>query len=385
LGRLSRVNYNFGPTLVTGLYPTGAPNPNVEWEYTKTLNIGLDFGLWQDRISGSVEAYHQFTDKLLLKQTLPLTQGITDQIVANVGKTENKGLELQLSSVNIEGDGRKKLRWTTDINISWNRGKITALADGVKRDITNGWFVGQPIGTIFDYKKLGIWQNTAADSAAARALGLTVTTPTGGYVTTSVIGQIRVADTSGPDGTPDSRITADDRVILGNSQPKWQGGITSRIAFAGFDLTVVAFGRYGSTLISSMHNSGFANTFQGNYNNLDIDYWTPTNGQNFWPKPNVAYTNTPNNSTLGYFNGSYLKIRSLTLGYSFAPSLLERVHLKSARVYATVNDAFILFSKYRNKFNGVDPEAINSDTNKQQIGVDTPGTYSAVVGLSLSL
>lgn len=385
LGRLSRVNYNFGPTLVTGLYPTGAPNPNVEWEYTKTLNIGLDFGLWRDRISGSLEAYHQFTDKLLLKQTLPLSQGITDQIVANVGKTENKGLELQLSSVNIEGDGRKKLRWTTDINISWNRGKITALAAGVQRDITNGWFVGQPIGTIFDYRKIGIWQNTAADSAAARALGLTVTTPSGGYVTTSVIGQIRVADTSGPDGTPDSRITADDRVILGSSQPKWQGGITSRLAFAGFDLTVVAFGRFGSTLISSMHNSGFANTFQGNYNNLDIDYWTPTNGQNFWPKPNVGYTNTPNNSTLGYFDGSYLKIRSLTLGYAFAPSLLERVRLKTARVYATVNDAFIFFSKYRNKFNGVDPEAINSDTNKQQIGVDTPGTYSVVVGLNLSL
>ncbi|MFZ6010427.1 MAG: SusC/RagA family TonB-linked outer membrane protein [Bacteroidota bacterium] len=389
-GRLTRINYNFGNTLTTGLYPSHAPNPDLEWEYTSSANVGIDFGLLQNRITGTFEAYHQFTDKLLLEQQLPLSQGIPNRILRNVGKTENKGIELQLSSVNIDGDGRNKFRWTTDINFFINRGQITQLASGVTKDLGNAWFVGEPIGVIFDYEKIGIWQNTPADSALAKSMQLTVTGNNGAYTPSSVIGTIKVADLAGVDADgnvtgPDGRITADDRTIIGTSQPKWQGGITSRFAFKGFDLTVVAFGRFGGTLVSSMHNSGFANTFQGNYNNLVVDFWTPSNGQNYYPKPNQASTNPLYSSTRGYFDGSYMKIRSVSLGYNFAPSLLEKIHLKSARLYATVNDAFILFSEYRNKYNGVDPEAINGDNNRQQINVDTPATYSVVFGLNITL
>jgi hypothetical protein len=206
---------------------------------------------------------------------------------------------------------------------------------------------------------------------------------------TSVIGTIKVANTAvdyDADGNPlpNQRITPDDRTILGSSQPKFQGGITNRFAYKGFDFTVVAVGRYGGTMISRMHNSGFANTYQGNYNNLRTHYWTPTNHENQYPKPSNAFTNPLYNSTLGYFDGTYLKIRSLSLGYTLSPSLLSKVGMKSLRVYGTVSDAFVLFSPYVNKYNGMDPDAVNGDSNRQQVDVDTPALYSVVFGLNAS-
>nr|WP_295934933.1 TonB-dependent receptor [uncultured Dyadobacter sp.] len=366
LGKLTPVVYNYGSSNVTGAYPTNTPNPSLEWEYTSSFNVGVDFGLRNNRISGSVEYYQQKTNNLLLPQNLPPTTGIPNSILTNVGKTQNQGLEIQLSLINIPGNGRDKFSWTTDLNFFLNRGKIVQLANQVTRDITNNWFVGEPVGTIFDYNKIGIWQNTAADTAAARKLGLSVTG------TGSVIGTIKVENTNG-----DEVINANDRVILGSQQAKWQGGFTNRVAYKGFDFTVVGFARVGGLLISRMHNSGFANTFQGNYNNLVVDYWTPANGQNYYPKPNSASTNTPFNSTMGYFNASFLKIRSLSLGYNLPQGLLKRIGCKSVRLYATANDAFILFSPYRNKYNGIDPEG-------GSINVDTPATYSMIFGVNIT-
>ncbi|TCC88457.1 SusC/RagA family TonB-linked outer membrane protein [Pedobacter hiemivivus] len=380
LGALGAVPYNFGDQTTTGAYLVSVVNKDLRWEHTTTTDIGVDFGFFNNRLVGTVEVYRQLTDKLLLTKALPLTQGIPNSPVSNVGKTENNGLEFQLSTVNFKGDGKKEFSWTTDANVFLNRGKITALDQGAINDITNSRFVGEPIGTIFDYRKIGIWQNTPEDIALAKSLGLTVTG------SGSVIGNIKVenANTT-PNANGDQRITADDRVILGSSQPDWSGGLTNRFGYKNFDFTVVAFGRFGSTIISRVHNSGFANTFQGNYNNLNVHYWTPTNGENFWPKPNAASTNTPNNSTLGYFDGTFVKIRSLTLGYNLPSSVVGKIGGKSLRVYATANDAFILFSKYRNKYSGIDPEAINAGNNRGEVNVDTPATYSLIFGVSLTL
>lgn len=374
LGALESANYNFGDKMTTGLYLSSVPNPTLTWENTTTANIGLDFGLLDNRISGSIEAYQVYTDKLLLPQNLPFTTGIPNSFLTNVGKSENKGLEFQLSTVNVKGDGKNKLSWTTDVNVFINRGKITQLQQGVINDITNNRYVGQPIGTIYDYNRIGIWQNTPADTAEAKRLGLTLTTGT-----SSVIGNIRLADTNG-----DGRITADDRIFIGSSQPKWSGGLTNRIAYKNFDFTIVTFGRFGSTIISSIHNSGFVNTFQGNYNNMDVNYWTPENHENYWPKPNSAATNTANNSTLGYFSGTFVKIRSLALGYNLPSKIASKIGGKALRIHASLNDAFILFSKYRTVYKGIDPESIGSN-NRSNVGVDTPASYSMVFGLNMTL
>ncbi|MDB5146350.1 MAG: TonB-dependent receptor plug, partial [Mucilaginibacter sp.] len=369
LGALSSVNYNFGSTNLTGAYPTNVPNPNLTWEYTSTLNAGVDFGLFQGRVTGTVEAYRQYTRSLLLPLSLPPTSGIPNSILTNVGQTQNKGIEVSISTINLPGNGRSTVSWTTNFNIAFNRGKVTKLASGVTQDITNGLFVGQPINAIFDYKKIGIWQNTAADTAQAKSLGLT-TTGTG-----SVIGTIRVEDVN-----KDGKISAADRVVLGSDQPTYTGGFTNRIGYKGFDFTVVAAYRVGGLITSKLFQSGsFINTYQGNYNNINEDYWTPINHQNYYPKPNSASTNTPYSSTLSYFDGTFLKIRSLTLGYNMPESITKRISVRSLRVYATAQNPFILFSPYRNTYHGLDPETAGA------LNVDTPPTKSFTFGINMTL
>lgn len=382
LGALSSLVYNYGDITTTGVYLSNVPNPDLTWEYTSTVNLGLDFGFLKNRISGTVEAYKQFTDNLLLPQNLPSTSGVPNAIVTNIGKTENKGIELNLSTVNFQGKGRNDFSWTTDLNFFINRGKITKLANGVTRDVANNWFVGHPIGVFYDYLKVGIWQNTAADTALAIQLAQTVNG------VGSVIGNIKRADLSGPDGKPDNRITDTyDRIILGSTQPKWEGGMTNRFNYRGFDLTVVAFARWGHMIRSNLHGGGFANTFQGTYNNIKTRYWTPTNGENEFPKPNANNTNTPNNSLLGFFDGSFVKIRTISLGYNLPIAYVKRLGGRSIRIYATVEDPFILFSPFVNKYGGIDPEVAGSPTSPSvaTLNLDTPSNWSMIFGINISL
>ena len=372
LGALSPIVYNFGSSYTTGAYFSNASNDSLTWENTSTTNIGVDFGLFKNRISGSIEVYKQNTSSLLLSQTLPITSGIPNAIVRNIGKTENKGLEIFISTVNIQGRTKNDFTWTSDINFFLNRGEITQLANGASRDVANSWFVGEPIDVYYDFKRNGIWQNTSEDSAEAKRLGLTVTG------NGSVIGTIRVADVSGPNGKPDGKIDQTyDRIIVGTAEPKWEGGTTQRFSYRGFDFTVVAFARWGYTLNSSLYGGNFVNTYQGIYNNLKTDFWTPTNHQNENPKPNSNNTNPINRSVLSYFDGSFIKIRTLSLGYTLSPSIIKKVGGRSLRVYAIANDPFILFSPYR-KIGGIDPEGAGT------VGIDTPPVWSLIFGLNLS-
>ena len=374
-GSLTTQVYNYGSVTTTGLYPNSVPNPTLGWEYTSTVNLGLDFGFLQNRISGSLELYHSYTKDMILPQSLPGTSGIPNAIVTNIGKSENKGIELHISTVNVQSRERGGFTWTSDLNVFINRGQITALnptlnttVGGKPADIGNKWFVGQPIGSYYDYQKAGIWQASAKDSAAALALGQTVTG------TGSVIGQIRVVDRNG-----NKTIDAGDMYVLGSSQPKWEGGMTNRFSFKGFDLTIVAFARVGGMISSTLYGGGFANTLQANYNNANIPYWTPVNPSNDWPKPNSAQTNPQKNSLLGYYDGTFLKIRSLSLGFNIPPSLIRKSGAKSIRVYATAQDPFILFSPYRNKYHGIDPETAGT------LNVDTPATWSMIFGVNVTL
>jgi TonB-linked SusC/RagA family outer membrane protein len=382
LGALSSLVYNYGDATTTGVYLTNVPNPNLTWEYTSTVNLGLDFGFLNNRISGSIEAYKQMTDNLLLPQNLPSTSGVPNAIVTNIGKTQNKGFELYLSTVNFQGKGRNGFSWTTDLNFFINRGKITKLANGALRDVANNWFVGYPIGVFYDYQKAGIWQNTAADTALALLLGQTVNG------VGSVIGNIKRADLSGPQGKPDNKLDDTyDRIILGSSQPKWEGGMTNRFSYKGFDLTVVAFARWGHMIKSGLQGGGFANTFQATYNNIKTRYWTPLNHENEFPKPNANNTNTPNNSLLGYFDGSFVKIRTISLGYNIPQSYLKRFGVRGAKVYTTVEDPFILFSPFVNRHGGIDPEAAGSagSPSVATLNLDTPSNWSIIFGVNISL
>lgn len=368
LGGLAISNYNYGAANVTGTYPNNVPNPKLGWEYTASLNIGVDFGLFKERITGTVDVYQQKTKDLILPQNLPITTGYTQQFFANVGKTENKGLEVTITTVNIKAKTRKDFGWTTNANITFNRNKITALQDGVTQDIGNNRFVGSPINALFNYQQVGIWQNTKADSAEARRLNLTMTGAG------SVIGTIRVADLNG-----DGVINSNDRTIVGNRQPKFFGGFTNRFSYRGVDLVVVASYRVGGTQIATwLQPASNVNVLNGKANNLNVNYWTPLNNANKYPKPNFNVGTPAYGDLLGYYDASYLKIRTISLGYTFPSAITSKIKAKSLRLYTSLNDAIILFSPLHNQFSGADPESAGT------LGVDTPPVKSLLFGLNVS-
>lgn len=368
LGGLSIFNYNYGTTNVTGTYPTSVPNPQLGWEYTSTLNIGVDFGLFKERITGTVDVYHQKTNDLILPQNLPITTGYTSQFLANVGKTENKGLEITINSVNVKAKTRKDFGWTSNVNVSFNRNKITALQNGVTQDIGSNRFVGSPINALYNYQQVGIWQNTKADSAEAKRLNLTMTGAG------SVIGTIRVADLNG-----DGVINSNDRAVIGSRQPKFFGGFTNRFSYRGIDLAVVASYRVGGTQIATwLQPASNVNVLNGKANNLNVNYWTPFNNANKYPKPNFNVGSPAFGDLLGYYDASYLKIRTISLGYTFPSAIAAKIRAKSLRLHASLNDAIILFSPLHNQFNGADPESAGT------LGVDTPPVKSLLFGLNVS-
>jgi len=381
LGALNPQVYNYGSATTTGLYFANAAIPNLNWEYTSTVNVGIDFGFMQNRVTGSVELYHSYTKDMIMPQDQPATSGIPNAVLTNIGKNENKGIEVHISTVNIQGKGAHGVTWTSDFNVFINRGELTQLIpsitttlDGKPADVGNKWFVGKPIGSFYDYQRNGVWQANGKDTAAAKALGLTTTG------TKTVIGQARIVDRNG-----NGVIDAGDQYVVGSPQPKWEGGTTQRIAYRNFDFTVVAFARFGSMIQSTLFGGGFTNTLQANYNNVNVNYWTPNNPTNDWPKANSAQTNPPNLSTFGYFSGDFLKIRSLSLGYTIPAAYLRTLGVQRIRVYATARDPFILFSPYRNTYHGLDPETAGTPTNiSTTLGVDTPPSWSMVFGLNVT-
>lgn len=372
LGNLSRIPYNFGNTGTFGFLVNSLPNTNLTWEFTSTLNVGIDFGLLANRITGSLELYQQKTSDILQNRQLPVTAGVPGTFAQNIGKTENKGIELTLGAVVIERPNG--FSWSVDANFFLNREKILQLSDPtVTRDIVNGWHVGHPVDVIYDFEKIGIWQTGESGG-----------TP----------GQIKLRDLNG-DGVIDPD---NDRKILGYLQPKWQGGLTTRLAYKGFDLSVVAFGRVGGMLVSTLYqaNIGFpVNSLEGRRNGPRVDYWTPDNPTNKYPKPGMGQVpvGPDQGSTLGYFDATFLKIRSINLGYQIPSAFLTKTGISSLRVYATVQSPFKAFFSEYVREGGLDPEptgrggsvtpGFGAGSNRLTVQPNTPLTRTFIFGVNV--
>ena len=302
-GKLSTRPYNFGPTgYATGYYVSALPNYDLGWEYSSTWNFGLDFTLLGGRLSGTFEYYIQKTSDLLQSVNLPSTSGVSSY-VGNVGKTENKGVEFTLNGTIL--DNHNGWTWDASINISANRNKLTELASGAERDEANNWFVGHPIDAIYDYEKIGLWQE--GDPY------LDILEPGGN------VGMIKVKYTGeyNEDGTPVRQIGPDDRQII-SMEPKFTGGFSTRVAYKGFDLNVITAFKCGGKLISTLHHSnGYLNMLTGRRGQVDVDYWTEENTNAKYPKPGGIQSgdNPKYGSTLGYFDASYWKVRNISLRY----------------------------------------------------------------------
>ncbi|WP_256011407.1 SusC/RagA family TonB-linked outer membrane protein [Desertivirga xinjiangensis] len=352
------IRYNYGTNeLVQGYSVSSLPDKTLEWEFTKSSNVGLDFGFLDNRITGSIEWYKQKTTGILYAVGLPPSSGIAGSFTTNVGSMKNHGMEFSISTDNIRAKKDRGFSWSTDFNAFFNKNKLLSLNSGFTRDIPNQLHIGQPLSVIYDYKKLGIWQLDEALEAAKFG---------------QVPGQLKLADISGPDGVPDGRITEDyDRTYVGNGDPKVQGGITNRFSYKGFDLDIVAYARLGGTLVSQLHqpSSAYLTVNDGRRNGLKVDYWTPSNPTNDFPMPSTRITPPQATSawtTLGYYDASFVKIRTINLGYTFSNMLTQKVGAQRMRLYVSVQDPFILFSPYIKK-GGMDPEP-TSDTGNSGVG-----------------
>lgn len=384
LGTLAQRTYNFGPTAYSfGYYVNRAPNPALGWEYSKTLNLGLDFGLFRNRLSGTLEYYSTKTEGVLQDLSLPVTSGVT-VIAQNIGKTQNKGIELTLNGTILNNVGG--FTWDAGFNISFNRNKLTELADGATRNEANGWFVGYNINTIFDYQKIGLWQANDPNRSVLQPGD-----------SAQVVGSIKVLYTGGYDanGKPLRAINANDRQIT-NVNPDFTGGFNTRVSYKGFDLGIVGLFKSGGVLVSSLYGSAsYLNRETGRVNNIKIDYWTPTNTGAKYPRPgkNISGDNPMYQSTNSYFDASFLKLRTIQLGYDFNQSLMKGSSIR-LRVYATVQNPFVISSPYY-KETGMDPET-NSLGNQNQavsgfvqsripvIGFNTPALRNYILGLNLT-
>lgn len=304
-----------------GYYPAMVSTPGLTWETTATLNFGLDFGFFKNRITGTIDIYQQDTKDLLMQRAIPATTGFT---VAwdNVGKTRNRGIEVLLSTEFIRQNSNKGFGWETDFTFTKNKEEIVDLPSG-DRDLANLWFVGSPINVFYDYEKIGIWQLGEEQDAALYG---------------QKPGEIRVKDQNG-----DGKITTEDRVILGNSTPDYTLGINNKFKYKGFELGAFIFIRQGQMIESEAAGSYKINGLE---NGIKADYWTPENPTNKYPRPDASTNPTSARyfSTLKYVDGSFVKIRDITLAYNFNRNVLDHLHLSKLRVYATAKNYFV-FSK----------------------------------------
>lgn len=386
LGKLSVRPYNFGAKNATGYYVSILPNANLGWEYSVTENIGLDFSLFKSRLNGTFEYYVTNTKNLLLSVDLPVTSGVSSY-TGNVGETQNKGWELSLNGVIL--DNYNGWTWEAGLNLYGNKNKIVKLASGKTKDDINWLFVGHPLNVLYDYNRIGIWQESEA-GIVKKYEG------TGGQV-----GMVKVEYTGEfkEDGTPVRAIGPDDKKVI-DCDPDFQGGFNTRVAYKGIDLSIVGTFQSGGILNSTLYGSnGYLNLEDGRRGQIKIDYWAPDNINARFPDPNGPKdSNNPKyGSTLGYFSASYMKIRTITLGYNVPSKWIKKAGFDRLRVYATVQNPFIFFSPYHDQ-SSMDPETnsyANDGSNSAvaygsslkrllTVGYNTPSTRNYLIGFNIT-
>ena len=351
-GRLFRTEGSFGDNPAFGFRPGEIANPELEWEVTTTFDVGLDYGLLNNRITGSIDYYNGRTSGLLLRRQIPITSGFGN-VLQNVGETENSGIELVLNTTNIQTDN---FTWTTSFNFSRNRSKIVKLLDREDDDIGNRWFIGEQLAVHYDQVFDGIWQLDEAEQAESFG---------------REVGQVKLADLN-----DDGVLNDDDRQIIGFVDPQWTGGLTNTWRYKGLGLTVVALTRQGHTIRS---RAIFANnSLVGRSNNVNINYWTPENPSNSYPRPDDDRQGPRDEGTINYFDGSYIRIRNITLSYDFSRALLNAIGLQKLRIYATAQNPF-LFRADDRLVDGVDPDVASSGSE----WLPSPRTF--LLGLNLTL
>ncbi len=369
LAALATQNANFGNVVSIGIGPSRVANPDLKWETTAQANVGIDLGLFKNRLSITADYYEKETTDLLLSVPLPFTSGYASAL-QNLGSVQNKGFELGINSTNVTG----AFTWTTNFNIATNETEVLNL--GTQTEFLAGESsghlqlpnsgivrVGEPIGVFYGYVTTGIFQNQAEVDASAQK--------------TLKPGDRRYVDQNG-DGT----INAADRVILGQAQPKIFGGLTNTFSFAGFELSVFLQGVSGNSILNINRFELESLTGVSNQSRATLDRWTPSNPSNTIPRAN-AVNNPYVISSRQVEDGSYLRIKNINLSYSLPTSLLKSIRMNSLKIYVSAQNYFT-FTDY----SGYDPEVNRFGQSTLSQGIDYgsyPNNRILLFGLNVGL
>ncbi|GAA3604609.1 TonB-dependent receptor [Flavivirga amylovorans] len=334
--------YIFDSESASGFSPsTTLPNPGLKSERITTLNFGLDFSLFNRLLIGNINWYDARTNDLLLRRGVPSITGFTDTFF-NAGEMQNSGLEIGLTANIINTED---FRWSVSTNWSNNRNKILELyndGDGIAitEDNTFNYYVDQPVGVIYQYDFDGIWQEGDDFANAPQA------NPDSAFPQADLRpGDIRVRDTNGVDddgnmtGVPDGKITQEDRVFK-DPNPDWFGSLSTTLAYKGFDLFVDFYAVEGATkrnpFLSDFNNGG---TLSGKLNGVKVPYYTPENPSTTFPRANFDVAPLYLNA-LAIKDASYIRLRTVSLGYTLSDKVISKLNFDQIRLYATATNVF---------------------------------------------
>ncbi len=335
-----------------GIIPTQIPNPDLKWETTHNYNTGLDIALFSERIYLTSDFYYNKTTDLLLNRPLPGSSGFTS-MKANVGALENKGMEFSLNTVNLKSPN---FEWNSSLNLSFNRNEVLELYED--QPITgegrgnNAAIVGEPLGIFYMYHSLGVDPST---------------------------GELVFEDLN-----DDGNINDADRMVVGDPNPDFTGGFTNRFRYKHFDLSIFLQFVYGNDVFNGVRQYTENMSYGTNDNQLATikDRWRAPGDQTYIPKVNGEYNLEPSSHYIE--DGSYLRIKDITLGYDFPEALLNRMgFINSARIYVKVQNLFTL-----TPYSGMDPEVNYSGVGTLRQGTDFftyPQVRTFSVGLNMNL
>lgn len=399
LGIFTNGIYPLGNQVVATAYQQNLPNPQLQWEAVKSLNAGLDIGLFKQRVTLTAEWYDNRSKDLLYQSRIPASSGFTLQL-QNIGTTSSRGLEFTLNTANIK---KPDFSWTTNFNIAFNKTKVLSLSEGETSLLTTSYTdkndfiltVGKPVGIMYGYIRDGLYQVSDFDYN-----GTTYTLKTGVVKDAEANvqpGFIKFKDISGPNGVPDGVVDAYDRTEIGNANPKYTGGIGNTFSYKGFDLSVFL----NFTVGNDVYNANVLNNAR-----LDLEYpnslaqfanrWMSINSAGVRVTDPVELAALNQGKTNPVYNGnstgrlysdiiedgSFLRINNVSLGYNFNKKLLNSLKISRLRVYLTAYNLHV-FTKY----SGYDPE-VSVIRTALTPGVDYsayPRAKSFVAGINLSL
>ena len=342
LARIANSQYVFGDggTTATTSYLGSMANDQLSWETTQVKNLGVDFGIFKNVLTGTVDVYSSNTFNILLNRNIPATSGYST-VWTNIGEVQNQGVEIALNSVNLNKNG---FTWETGFTFSLNRNKIVHLlgedldGDGKEDDnLSNSWFIGKPLGVIYGYKTDGIYQLTDTDIP-------------GGFSP----GDFRLADTDGVDG-----ITPEDRTILGSTLPNYIFSISNTLQYKSWSLYFLinsvqggAKDNYYAGNNMAMHNpNNPMSTWTERFNIQDVSYWTPDNPSNEYARINYK----PGRTHPYLEDRSFVRLQDINLSFSLNKSQLEKIKLEGLRVYVSAKNLYTW-----TKWSGYDPETSTS-------------------------